>query len=248
MFFLYFSVPPKLNPIASHRVLNVGERASLTCSVVKGDLPLTITWSKDGHTFKSKHHSTITQVDQYNSLLVIDSVTPQHSGNYSCLARNPVAEEMITQHLMVNGKLILILHILILLYFFYFNCIPVPPSIEPFYFPTDGLQEGSRTRVVCGISRGDPPLEISWLKDGSPVSSKNGVNISTLDPYSSLLSISSLTASHSGEYTCVAINPAAQVRYSSKLQVKGNSLKHNNLESNTCVYLSNAFGTYTRRI
>lgn len=77
---------------------------------------------------------------------------------------------------------------------------------------------------MCGISRGDPPLEISWLKDGSPVSAKFGVNISALDPYSSLLSISSLTASHSGEYTCVAVNPAAQVRYSSKLQVKGNSL------------------------
>lgn len=99
----------------------------------------------------------------------------------------------------------------------------VPPSIEPFYFPTDGLQEGSRTRVVCGISRGDPPLEISWLKDGTPIAGKiaSGVNISTLDPYSSLLSISSLTASHSGEYTCVAVNPAAHVRYSSKLQVKG---------------------------
>ncbi|XKL60149.1 hypothetical protein PGB90_001165 [Kerria lacca] len=195
---VFVIVPPKLNPIASHTVLNVGERASLTCTVIKGDLPLTIIWSKDGHPFKSKLHSTITQVDQFNSILVIDSVTPEHSGNYSCVARNPVAEELIMQHLMVN----------------------VPPSIEPFYFPTDGLQEGSRTRVVCGVSRGDPPLKINWLKDGTPVSAKFGVNISALDPYSSLLSISSLTASHSGEYTCVAVNPAAQVRYSSKLQVK----------------------------
>ncbi|KAK7578218.1 hypothetical protein V9T40_010423 [Parthenolecanium corni] len=195
---VFVIVPPKLNPIASHTVLNVGERASLTCTVIKGDLPLTISWSKDGHPFKSKQHSTITQVDQFNSILVIDNVTPHHSGNYSCIARNPVAEEIIIQHLMVN----------------------VPPSIEPFYFPTDGLQEGSMTRVVCGISRGDPPLEISWLKDGTPVSAKFGVNISTLDPYSSLLRIPSLTASHTGEYTCVAVNPAAQVRYSSKLQVK----------------------------
>lgn len=94
------------------------------------------------------------------------------------------------------------------------------------------------TRVVCGISRGDPPLEISWLKDGIPVSAKFGVNISTLDPYSSLLRIPNLTASHTGEYTCVAVNPAAQVRYSSKLQVKGNSLNYKtpaNFRAHVCL-------------
>lgn len=90
-------------------MLNVGERASLTCTVIKGDLPLTIAWNKDGHPFKSKLHSTITQVDQFNSILVIDSVTPHHSGNYSCVARNPVAEEIIVQHLMVNGNLLTII-------------------------------------------------------------------------------------------------------------------------------------------
>lgn len=117
--FLYISVPPKLNPIASHTVLNVGERASLTCTVIKGDLPLTITWNKDGHPLKSKMHSTITQVDQFNSILVIDSVSPQHNGNYSCVARNPVAEETIMQHLMVNGNIILDNILYFLLYFFF---------------------------------------------------------------------------------------------------------------------------------
>lgn len=78
-----------------------------------------------------------------------------------------------------------------------------------------------RTRTVCGVSHGDPPLSLRWLKDGEPLPSSLGANISSLDQYSSLLSIPSLSASHSGDYTCVANNPAAEVKYTATLQVKG---------------------------
>lgn len=96
----------------------------------------------------------------------------------------------------------------------------VPPIIEPFSFQ-DGLSEGMRTRTVCGVSQGDPPLTITWLKDGGILPPHLGANYTTLDAYSSLLSIPSLTSSHSGDYTCVASNPAAELRYTAKLQVKG---------------------------
>jgi hypothetical protein len=99
--------------------------------------------------------------------------------------------------------------------------LPVPPIIEPFSFQ-DGLAEGMRTRTVCGVSRGDPPLSLRWLKDGEPLPISLAVNISSLDQYSSLLSIPSLFASHSGDYTCVATNPANEVKYTASLQVKGN--------------------------
>lgn len=103
-----------------------------------------------------------------------------------------------------------------------FSCfLSVPPIIEPFSFQ-DGLSEGMRTRTVCGVSKGDPPLIVSWLKDGQPLTPSLGVNVSALDPYSSLLSISSLDSRHSGDFTCVASNPASEVRYTAKLQVKGN--------------------------
>ncbi|XP_071866018.1 Down syndrome cell adhesion molecule 2 isoform X1 [Bombus fervidus] len=100
----------------------------------------------------------------------------------------------------------------------------VPPIIEPFTFQ-EGLSEGMRTRTVCGVAAGDPPLTISWLKDGQspfplPPNLASVANISQLDPYSSLLSITNLAAEHSGDYTCVAANPAAEVRYTAKLQVK----------------------------
>nr|XP_031836500.1 Down syndrome cell adhesion molecule-like protein Dscam2 isoform X9 [Nomia melanderi] len=100
----------------------------------------------------------------------------------------------------------------------------VPPIIEPFTFQ-EGLSEGMRTRTVCGVAAGDPPLTISWLKDGQspfplPPNLASVANVSQLDSYSSLLSITNLAAEHSGDYTCVAANPAAEVRYTAKLQVK----------------------------
>lgn len=106
------------------------------------------------------------------------------------------------------------------------SCIPprmtraVPPVIEPFSFQ-DGLAEGMRTRTVCGVSSGDPPLSLHWLKDGEPLPLQLARNITSLDQYSSLLSIPSLSASHSGDYTCVASNPAAEIKFTAQLMVKG---------------------------
>lgn len=96
----------------------------------------------------------------------------------------------------------------------------VPPIIEPFSFQ-DGLAEGMRTRTVCGVSSGDMPLTLSWLKDGVPLSHSLGANITSLDLYSSYLSIPSLSASNSGDYTCVASNPAAETKFTATLMVKG---------------------------
>lgn len=102
---LKFTVPPKLNPFQSTVLqLNVGDRASLTCSVIKGDLPLTIIWRKDNRIIDASQHITIKQVDQYNSILVIENLGSDHTGNYTCQVRNLAAEVGIAQSILVNGK------------------------------------------------------------------------------------------------------------------------------------------------
>lgn len=103
----YFTVPPKLNPFPSSILqLNVGDRASLTCSVIKGDLPLPVMWRKNGHIINAAQHQqvSIKQVDQYNSILVIENLGHDHSGNYSCHVQNSAAAAEISQTLLVNGK------------------------------------------------------------------------------------------------------------------------------------------------
>lgn len=110
IFLIYYkssivSVPPKVSPFYAEETLHVGDRTSLTCSVPKGDLPLTISWQKDGRTLDTSPMISITQVDQYTSILLIENLTPEHNGNYSCVVRNLAAEVKHTQQLVVNGNL-----------------------------------------------------------------------------------------------------------------------------------------------
>ncbi|KAE8748709.1 hypothetical protein FOCC_FOCC004512 [Frankliniella occidentalis] len=185
--------PPKLSPFGPPLSAHEGERASITCSVVSGDKPLHLQWLKDGLPLETVH-----RVDEYNSILLIESLSREHNGSYTCSASNGAAEVTQTQELLVN----------------------VPPVIEPFKFQ-DGLSEGMRTRTVCGVSRGDTPLSIRWLKDGEPLSQHMSASVSQLDQYASILSIPHLSAAHSGQFTCVASNAAAEVRYTAELSVKG---------------------------
>lgn len=67
-------------------------------------MPLTISWRKDGRSVDPSRMVTITQVDQFTSILVIESLTPEHNGNYSCVVRNQAAEVSHTHQLVVNGK------------------------------------------------------------------------------------------------------------------------------------------------
>ncbi|XP_011264853.2 Down syndrome cell adhesion molecule-like protein Dscam2 isoform X8 [Camponotus floridanus] len=95
-------VPPKISPFTADRDLHLGERTTLTCSVTRGDQPLSITWLKDGRSMGPSERVTVTSVDQYNSILMIESLSPDHNGNYSCVARNVAAEVSHTQRLVVH--------------------------------------------------------------------------------------------------------------------------------------------------
>ncbi|CAB3241311.1 unnamed protein product [Arctia plantaginis] len=93
-----------------------------------------------------------------------------------------------------------------------------PPRIAGFTFPTD-LVEGSSIQVLCGITSGDKPVYFSWLKDGQHISPTLQVQEKSLDEFSFLI-FSHVTSKHSGEYTCVASNSAAEVNHTARLAVK----------------------------
>nr|XP_036670825.1 Down syndrome cell adhesion molecule-like protein Dscam2 isoform X14 [Drosophila suzukii] len=171
-----------------------GETLNLKCPVAGYPIE-EIHWERGGRELPDD----IRQRVQPDGSLTISPVQKNSdSGVYTCWARNKQGHSARR-----SGEVTVI----------------VPPSIEPFAFQ-EGLAEGMRTRTVCGVSRGDPPLKLIWLKDGDPLPDLLGANVTMLDQYSSLLSIPSLSATHSGEYTCVAKNPAAEIKYTALLQVK----------------------------
>ncbi|XP_026739264.1 Down syndrome cell adhesion molecule-like protein Dscam2 [Trichoplusia ni] len=93
-----------------------------------------------------------------------------------------------------------------------------PPKIAGFTFPTD-LVEGSSIQVLCGITSGDKPVYFSWLKDSQHIPSSLQVQEKSLDEFSFLI-FSHVTSKHSGDYTCVASNSAAEVNHTARLAVK----------------------------
>jgi Down syndrome cell adhesion molecule len=72
------------------------------------------------------------------------------------------------------------------------------------------------------VSKGDPPLDISWLKDGRQLTQTDPeLMIRHLDEFTSSLAIGALSPRHSGNYTCVARNLVASAAHSAALSVNG---------------------------
>ena len=97
-----------------------------------------------------------------------------------------------------------------------------PPSIVPFSFGADSVDEGLYAQVSCIVQRGDVPLTITWSLKGDIVSSEPGMSTSQVGPRASILSIHSVGYRHSGTYTCTARNAAGTTSYAAELRVNGN--------------------------
>ena len=114
------SVPPKIAEFSFNKDLQEGVRSQVTCMIEKGDPPFTISWSKDGEPISNSNFGLsgmvsnskmgqnsglrVTSIDAHSSTIVIERVTAAHTGNYTCVARNSVAEVFRTAELIVRGK------------------------------------------------------------------------------------------------------------------------------------------------
>uniref|UniRef100_A0A8B9XJP4 Cell adhesion molecule DSCAM n=1 Tax=Bos mutus grunniens TaxID=30521 RepID=A0A8B9XJP4_BOSMU len=82
-------VPPFIQPFEFPR-FSIGQRVFIPCVVVSGDLPITITWQKDGRPIPASLGVTIDNID-FTSSLRISNLSLMHNGNYTCIARNEAA-------------------------------------------------------------------------------------------------------------------------------------------------------------
>ncbi|ELK37238.1 Down syndrome cell adhesion molecule [Myotis davidii] len=82
-------VPPFIQPFEFPR-FSIGQRVFIPCVVGSGDLPITITWQKDGRPIPASLGVTIDNID-FTSSLRISNLSLMHNGNYTCIARNEAA-------------------------------------------------------------------------------------------------------------------------------------------------------------
>lgn len=100
-------VAPKIVPFSRRTSsLQKGERITLTCTIAKGDTPISITWQKDEGNIKNLMKDDDIKViafDEFNSMLTIEDLDVHHIGNYSCLASNSAGTAIHYQTVHVNG-------------------------------------------------------------------------------------------------------------------------------------------------
>uniref|UniRef100_T1IT66 Down syndrome cell adhesion molecule-like protein Dscam2 n=1 Tax=Strigamia maritima TaxID=126957 RepID=T1IT66_STRMM len=171
-----------------------GENVYLNCPVVGYPINSLI-WKKDDIILPFDLQQ---EVLKNKTLVISKAVKSGDAGRYVCIVSNKQGQ------LAESSVLLSIL---------------VPPKILPFQFQ-DNLSEGVRAQLHCVVSEGDLPLTIIWTKDEKPIAKELLINIRNIDDYSSILSISNVTAFHNGNYTCIAANNAAKAHHTAALLVK----------------------------
>jgi Immunoglobulin domain len=100
----------------------------------------------------------------------------------------------------------------------------VAPKIAPFSFGDDEYTQGMSAQINCIVIEGDLPIDISWTFHGrhsSGLSSSSGIETTKIGSRSSVLNIESVSAEHSGNFTCIARNSAGVRNSTTALHVYG---------------------------
>lgn len=103
---------------------------------------------------------------------------------------------------------------------FYVQIFIVLPHITPFDLEEE-VNTGESIQLNCHVSKGDRPLKISWNFYGEALSSHMGISTTKLGDRSSVLTIASAMAAHSGNYTCTATNAAGSTSYTATVHING---------------------------
>lgn len=97
----------------------------------------------------------------------------------------------------------------------------VPPVIDDHFFPeTITVDEGSRSRLLCSVSKGDGPLRFQWFKDGRQLSSIPDGSVQYSDD-SAMIKFRKVRFRDHGKYTCYATNDAAGDNRTTDVVVNG---------------------------
>ena len=102
------SVGPQLLPIAFNaEVANSGDSVSVPCSILKGDMPMDISWAFNGVPIDTSKDAsiTVTRINKHLSTLSIDGVSARHAGEYACSASNLAGSVSRSATLTVNGTI-----------------------------------------------------------------------------------------------------------------------------------------------
>ncbi|XP_076297106.1 Down syndrome cell adhesion molecule 1 isoform X24 [Lasioglossum baleicum] len=180
-------VAPQIAPfVIAEEPANWGDSISVVCAIIKGDLPIEISWALNGEPIERKRWDiNILATTKKNSILSIESVAARHAGEYTCSASNKAGATSHSATLVVN----------------------VPPRwiLEP----TDkAFAQGSDARVECKAD-GFPKPQVTWKRAaGDTPGDYTDLKLSNPDisVEDGTLSINNIQKTNEGYYLCEAVN------------------------------------------
>ncbi|RXM29445.1 Immunoglobulin superfamily member 10 [Acipenser ruthenus] len=171
--------------------LNYGDRLLLNCSAV-GDPTPRIIWRLPSKAIVDQWHRMGNRIHVHlNGTLVIDSVSEKDAGDYLCVARNKIGDDLLLMKATVAMK---------------------PAKIEYKQFVKKQVPYGNDLKVDCRAS-GAPEPEITWgLPDGTMVNSVLQADDSGTRRrryvlfHNGTLYLNKVGVAEEGDYTCYAEN------------------------------------------
>uniref|UniRef100_A0A8C1WW19 Down syndrome cell adhesion molecule like 1 n=1 Tax=Cyprinus carpio TaxID=7962 RepID=A0A8C1WW19_CYPCA len=130
-------VPPLIQPF-DFPPTSIGKLMYIACVVSSGDMPIRITWRKDGQEIVSGTSGVTIETKEFMSSLQISKVSLEHNGNYTCIASNDAATVSSERQLIVT----------------------VPPGFRVQPNNQDGIY-GKSEVLNCSVE-GYPPPKVVW--------------------------------------------------------------------------------------
>nr|XP_055041763.1 hemicentin-1 isoform X2 [Misgurnus anguillicaudatus] len=178
---LQMYVPPSLDGAGSTEEVTIvrGNTATFTC-IADGTPSPTITWLRNGAALpKDSHLSLFNQ----NATLRISLAKVNHTGRYTCTARNQAGDA--SRHFSLK--------------------VLDPPQINGSGAPTEvSVVVNHILELVCEAD-GIPVPTLTWLKDGRPLPQTDSIRLLR---DGEVLRIASAQVENTGRYTCLASSPA----------------------------------------
>lgn len=72
--------------------------------MIKGDVPVNISWSFNNIPLAATERTTVVRLSQKVSTLSIDGADASHIGLYTCVAKNGAGSDSSSTYLHVNGR------------------------------------------------------------------------------------------------------------------------------------------------
>lgn len=85
------------------RKVGAGAKMRLMCVLMEGDPPVTFHWTIDGKPVEAIAGLKVDSLESASSVL-ISKANEAHTGNYTCVATNPVGSSSVVAEILVNGN------------------------------------------------------------------------------------------------------------------------------------------------